>query len=421
MRKKTIFFCFALVICTTLSGCVKKEIRSNNTETNTAETNTTLAVSSDTKETAAEYAANTRQPSNKNLYIDTAEPKEIPELGYRNISGLSYGMNNYICHDDTLILGTDIYKKEGETYVKQDSTLNTIFHVDEHSGMQCRQYQNLVITVSKDSASFFIYDMDTQENNRYYSVASDMQIGPFWYVCDGCIYYSEWARQDIFGKARTLKKLSLSDGSITDVYQPVIGENKDCFLGDARMRNDGTMAYEIYDKEGKHKEYWIAQANENGEWNGKKLWETTKWEYSYILDFNQYGLIVLGESNSSGDYEIVAIKDNGETQRLDTRLIEGEYLFTDNGYFSSNAAEPENAVRDTENALAGQLPQCKSDSVSFYDYAGNLKGTYPMGNKALLEQGYYLQKLTFNRGKLAGFYVQRDTGELYIGEFTVYH
>ena len=61
-----------------------------------------------------------------------------------------------------------------------------------------------------------------------------------------------------------------------------------------------------------------------------------KWEYSYILDFNQYGLIVLGESDSSGDYEIVAIKDNGETQRLDTRLIEGEYLFTDNGYFSSS-------------------------------------------------------------------------------------
>lgn len=418
MRKKTIFFCFALVICTTLSGCGKKEILSNDTETNTAETNTTLAVSSDTEETAAEYAANTRQPSNENLYTDIAEPEEIPELGYRNISGLSYGMNNYICHDDTLILGTDIYKKEGETYAKQDLTLNAIFHVDEHSGMQCRQYQNLVITVSKDSTSFFIYNMDTQENKCYYSVAGDMMIGPFWYVFDGCIYYSEWARQDIFGKEHTLKKLSLSDGSILEIYQPETAKNKDYFLGDARMRNDGTMAYEIYDREGRHKEYWIAQTNANGEWSGKKLWETTKWEYSYILDFNQYGLIVLGESESFGDYEIVAIKDNGETQRLDTRLIEGEYLFTDNGYFSSNAAETENAVRDTENALAGQLPQCRSDSVSFYDYAGNLKGTYPMGNKALLEQGYYLQKLTFNEGKLAGFYVQRDTGELYISNWS---
>ncbi len=78
MRKKTIFFCFALVICTTLSGCGKKEILSNNTETNTAETNTTLAVSSDIEETAAEYAVNTRQPFNENLYIDTAEPEEIP-------------------------------------------------------------------------------------------------------------------------------------------------------------------------------------------------------------------------------------------------------------------------------------------------------------------------------------------------------
>lgn len=392
MRKKTIFLWFALAICAILSACGKKEALSDTAE-------------------------NTQRSFDESLYEYTAE--EIPELGYRNISGLSYGMNNYICHDDTLILGTAIYKKEGKTYAKQDSTLNSIFHVDEQTGMQCRQYQNLVITVSRDSTSFFIYDMDTKDSNRYYSVANDMQIGPFWYVCDGCIYYSEWARQDIFGKERTLKKLSLLDGSITDVYQPV--KNKDYFLGDVRTRNDGTMAYELYDREGNHKEYWIARADENGKWSGQKLWETAKWDISYVLDFNQYGLIVLGESDSSSDYELVAIRDNGETQRLDSQLIEGEYLFTDDGYFSSSAAEAENTVWNTEDAAAGQLPLGMADSVSFYDYAGNLKGTYPVGNKALLEQGYSLQKLTFNEGKLVGFYVQRDTGELYISHWADFH
>jgi len=389
MRKKTIFLWFALAICAILSACGKKEALS------------------DTEETMTKYAENTQQSFDENLYQYTAEPQAIPELSYRNISGLSYGMNNYICHDDTLILGTSIYKKQGKTYAKQDSTLNTIFHVGGDSGMQCRQYQNLVITVSKDSASFFIYDMDTQEIDCYYSVAEDMKIGPFWYVCDGCIYYSEWARQDIFAKAHTLKKLSLSDGSVTDVYQPV--KNKDYFLGDVRTRNDGAMAYELYDKEGNHKEYWIARADENGKWSGQKLWETAKWDISYVLDFNQYGLIVLGESNDSRDYELVAIKDNGDTQRLDSRLIKGEYLFTDDGYFCSNAAEPENMARD----MAG--------GVSFYDYAGNLKGTYPMGDNALLEQGYDLKKLTFNEGKLSGFYVKRDTGELYISHWADFH
>ncbi len=381
MHKKTILFCAALAICTMLLGCGKGE------------------AISDTKETAAEY--------DENLSKYTAEPEEIPELSYRNISGLNYGMDNYICHDDTLILGTAIYKKQGKTYAKQDLTLNTIFQVDEHSGMQCRQYENLVITVSKDSASFFIYDMDTQENGCYYSVAKDMQIGPFWYVCDGCIYYSEWARQDIFRKEHTLKKLSLSDGSITELYQPATGKNKDYFLGDVRTRNDGAMVYEIYDKEGKHREYWFAQADENGEWNGQKLWETNRWDISYVLDFNQYGLIVLGESGESSDYEIVAVRDNGETQRLDNRLIAGEYLFADDGYFCSNA-------EGLENVATEELSQCLADNVSFYDYAGNLKGTYPMGDKALLEQGFYLEKMTFNEGKLTGFYVQRDTGELYI-------
>lgn len=58
-------------------------------------------------------------------------------------------------------------------------------------------------------------------------------------------------------------------------------------------------------------------------------------------------------------------------------------------------------------------------TVSFYNYEGNVLRTYPMINKELLEQGYYLQRLTYSEGKLTGFYVQWDTKELYISQVDV--
>ena len=60
-----------------------------------------------------------------------------------------------------------------------------------------------------------------------------------------------------------------------------------------------------------------------------------------------------------------------------------------------------------------------ADSVSFYDYGGNKLKTYPMISKELLEQGYYLKKLTCHEGKLTGIYVQFETKELYISQVDV--
>lgn len=100
-------------------------------------------------------------------------------------------------------------------------------------------------------------------------------ISPFWYIYDGCIYYSEWARWDKPEQKRTLKKLSLSDGSITELYQPVIVESGDCVLREVRTRNDAAMSYEICDKTTGHREYWIAQADENGKWSGKNYGKPT--------------------------------------------------------------------------------------------------------------------------------------------------
>lgn len=410
-----------IIICVAISACSGEEVLSTHMETETAavlpsETQTQIQT-----ETVTEEETKEQQSLDESFYDYTAKPQEIPEMSYRNLSGLDYCLSNYICHDDTLILDTTIYKREGDKYVRT-STLNNVFNVREELGMQCAQYQNWVITASQDNASFLIYDMDTEKKYCYYSVEEDMEIGPFWHVYDGCIYYTEQMWQDEFC-CRRLKKLSLKNGSITEFYQPVGKESDVCILGDFRTRDDGTMVYELVNKTKGCMEYWIAQADENGRWNGKKIWETSEWEYTYLLDFNQYGLVLLGEGINK--YKTVVIKDSGKTELLeeillntDSSIVDGEYLFTNDGYFCSNLAELEKAVWDTNDVTSEFLSRRLADGVSFYDYAGNLSGYYPMVDKALLEQGYYLTKLTYHEGILTGFYVQRDTEDLYISQVT---
>ena len=75
---------------------------------------------------------------------DQIELEEIPELSFRNISDLEIG-KNYICYGDTLILGSIIYQKEEGKYIKQESTLNSLFDIANELAMQCMQDRKSVV------------------------------------------------------------------------------------------------------------------------------------------------------------------------------------------------------------------------------------------------------------------------------------
>lgn len=402
---------------------IEKSINGGKTDILTEETNSVECIDQpaalrtkrlpETEET--EQIGQAEAVLDESFYKDTVELKEIPELGYRNFSDDDNG-NDYICYNDTLILGNIIYKKEAEKYVKQKLMLPTILGIDfDYSSVQCIQYENFIIAVSEDRISFLIYDMDTHLRYCCYKVEEDMMIAPFWYVYDGCIYYSEWVRE---GKMeRTLKKMDLLSGDNVEILRPENGKRDDYRFRDFKIRDDGTIVYEIVEDYG-NREYWIAEPDGYGGWNEKKIWETPNWKYAHLLDFNQYGLIILGESSITYPYEIFVIKDNGEAEELCNNLnnlnnvLVGGTLFTNDGYFCSNIAELENMPWSEDEWLSRYL----ADSVSFYDYEGNRLNTYSMINKELLEQGYYLKKLTYCEEKLTGFYVQRDTEELYISQ-----
>ena len=362
-------------------------------------------------ENLVEQSSQREKVFDENLNEYTVELEEIPELAYGSVSELNSG-DNYICYKDILILGNTIYKKEAGKYVKQKATLNTIFDIEDELAVEAKQYKNLIITVSDDDTSFLIYDMETHAEYCFYGFAKDVKIGPFWYVYDGCIYYSKYKM------ANPIEKIDLLSRENVEVLQAVNEEGEECNIRVYGIRSDGAIMYEI-SNEISSREYWIAKSDGNGAWSKRKIWETNNWKFAHILDFNQYGLIIFGKSNSSSDCETIVIKDDGEIIRLDENLTYGKYLFMDNGYFSSNLAKLEHMPWEDDSVESELFSRNLADSISFYDYAGNKLITCAMINKNLLEQGFYLKKITYHDTKLTGFYVQRETKELYISQINI--
>lgn len=334
------------------------------------------------------------------------ELEEIPELGYRNISDVRLG-NDYVYYDDLLILGGILYKKQGENFVKQEGDLSNLLGVD---CLIYKQYKNLIVAQVRALESFMIYDMRTAHK---YTYACEPGYKIFnWCIYDGNLLFDEYNREE--GKDR-LRQMDLTTKEIELIYQWEKGKCPE----DIRIREDGTITYNCYNEEQREREIWQLKMNKNGMYQETLIWKADNdWEYVYPLDFNQFGLVIWGEfffPKNLSYYERVVITDSGEMIKLDDELS-NKCIFMENGYLDGNRAELEKMPWEEGTMEAEYLSFYLADTVSFYDYEGNLKATYPMIDKKWLEQGYYLEKLIYHDEKITAFYVQNETEELYISQ-----
>ncbi len=340
-------------------------------------------------------------------YEAEIELEEIPELGYRNISDIRFG-NDYVYYDNLLILGGILYKKQAGSFVKQKENLSDLLGVEY---LRYKQYKNFIIVEVSDPESFLIYDMRTAYK---YTYACEPGYEIFnWCIYDGNLLFDEYNREE--GKDR-LRQMDLTTKEIELIYQ----WDKGKYPEDIRIREDGIITYSCSCMP-KKRECWQLKKDENGIWQKSLVWKTdeNQWEYIYVLDFNQYGLIIFGEffdpKENFSFYETVVITDSGEMVKLDDELSDN-CIFMENGYLDGNRAELEKMPWEEGTMEAEYLSFYLADTVSFYDYEGNLQATYPMIDKKWLEQGYYLKRLIYHDEKITAFYVQNETEELYISQ-----
>ena len=182
------------------------------------------------------------------------------------------------------------------------------------------------------------------------------------------------------------------------------------------------MALGKYNEESGCHEIWMLEMKENGELEEKKIWENGEWEFGYWMDFNRHGVVLAGKRWSwvnmewgTTKYEAVAVTEDGESRVIELDLLNRACVFGDDGYFVNDETEKNDSADGKEMWNAERF----ASSVSLYDYDGNKVDTYQMVSHELIRQGYYLAKLTYDDGKLTGFYVQEDTDRLYISQIGV--
>lgn len=328
-----------------------------------------------------------------NVYEENIiELREIPQLSYHS-SDLEN--TQYVCYQDILIINGIIYKKQGEGY-RKTGRVNHLAGIEEDRWIDYAQYKNKLVVKAEEG--LLIYDMDTW--TCIGCLEDRMQ--PWWFIYQGKILY--------LNEENILFSVSLLNGEKRK-YDIFNADEENVVVDEFRIREDGKVVFGR--KNDGVREFWMLEMNENGILEEKKLWETSRWKYRYWLDFNQYGLIVMGQHFS--EMEIVCIRENGDVMELNFDLL-GEFLFLDDGYVGCDKVEfDENEIGTYEIWKVKR----STTSVSRYDYEGNKAATYQLVSDELIEQGYYLGELIYDEGTLTGFYIQDGTDELYISQIDI--
>ena len=326
-----------------------------------------------------------------------AELREIPRMAYSWSDFWNHSRYGY--YGDTIIINNTIYRMQEGEY-RKEGTVGELVGLEENPGVEWVQYENLLVANLHRDEEFRVYDTDTWD---YYVIADHAII---WCVYQGHLLYL---------KEEKLCCVNLTDGKKREFDILNLSGDENLRISRFGIREDGKMAVGKFNEESGHQEIWLLELKENGELEEKKIWEGG-WRHGYWLDFNRYGVVLAGDrSYMIGDsrYEVVVIREDGESRMLDPDLLDREFIFLDDGYLVSG--EPGN----DRDAIGDWIPEIYYSSISLYDYEGNKAGTYQMVSHELIGQGYYLEKLIYDDGKLTGFYAQEDTGRLYISQVQI--
>lgn len=236
-------------------------------------------------------------------------------------------------------------------------------------------------------------------------------IGAYWYVFDGKIFFYQYDEKN------SIYCINIQTGEQIKIY-----ECND-YIYKLMMRNDGIMVAEIAvpGPSDYPKEYWLIYPDGNGGYTGEKIWEQSKYKFTSLHGFTEYGLFITGEYYGSEGHaaDLLCLKDDGETEEIDMRL-QGTRV-APNGYYRWDSLT---ASEETKDCLLNSWTNDAEryaivDSVTYYDFQGNRIQTYRLIEDEWLDAGYKLELFIYNAGQITAFYTCEDREELYISRIQV--
>ncbi len=336
----------------------------------------------------------------------------VPELAFSNHYKIKGGI--FICWNDMIILDEVVYRIEDGTYKKTNENLCDFFNLTELT--ECgaygvKQYYNLIITVDSSLERFLIYDMESMKTYSYEVYDAGSLAGYDWYVCNGNIYYE--VQEDVNELDRMIICMDILTGENKKIYSLSEDElSQDMTLAYSFMlRADESMLVPVYNGNTEAVEYRKITIDSN-RLVEEKLWETDKYIYLYSLQYNEEGAFILGEfyrTEGGKETEVICLKDDGDIVLSNILSIYG-LIMTDEGYYlCDNSREPymmaETKMDDWITVI---------DSITFYDYEGEMVKRYYLDSEELGQKGYKLENIIYTGKKIMVFYCNEATGELQI-------
>ena len=314
----------------------------------------------------------------------------------------------YISWGNMLVVNGMVYDKDGNIYRKTGERLEDLFRTEEDIIVySILQYKNFLITIERVWQEFIVYNIDSGEASTYpcYDVYSN------WYVYDGQIFYHQ------HGENNYIYCIDMRTSEQKEIYKC-----KD-YIYKLLMRNDGIMIAETAapGSGDLSKEYWLIYPDGNGIYTGEKIWEQSKYIFTTLFGFTEYGLFINGEYYGSEGHaaDLLCLKVSGETEVIDFRF-EGT-LIAENGYYRWDSLMASEETKDRLlNSWSNDAEKYAIvDSVTYYDFQGNKIQTYRLIEDEWLDAGYKLEVFLYNAGQITAFYACEDREELYISRMQV--
>lgn len=405
------FFILFIIVCSgLLTGCSK---RRNLEKDNTEETGRLISSNQMAEDDISEMkdlAPTAKQEGTKYKYqeMPDLEVGYVSELGYHRAARIrASNPAIIICWNDVLIIGDAIYRRENEIYKRTEEQLQDWFDIADDSNLSDSfQWQNLLIVNYRDE--IMILDMDSGQLWIYpfdgYSVN----------VYQGKIYYKVWNEG--------IHCMDILNGEIEVIYA---SEG----VSDFMIRDNGDMIISVVNEtDSRIWEFWMLSHDEQGDLDVEKIWETDKYKYVEMREFNDRGLFFIGDyyyAVGDGD-DLLCLKDSGEREQM--MLEEGwasvvGQIIVDEGYFlwDSQMLSEEEKVEILGSWYEKQIRKAVTvvDSISYYDFQGNKQETWQLIENEMLEAGYHLESIVYDNGEIIAFYENEELDDLFISKVQI--
>lgn len=364
--------------------------------------------------------------NNETMEMTESEPtmeQEVPDYGYQQMPDMSVNYlsaadwrgicmkHPFVCWQDMLIIGNTVYRREDGIYRQTEESLQDRLNLeDDLDFYSFNLWENLLVVYEERNNRVRVFNSDFEQLVSY-TIDGYIEC-----TFQGKIYYRNPDMKGIFCMDLLSKEVEvIYDGEGASYF--MVRDNGDMMLAVINeIEKDGRI-WRIW-------EYWLFSYDEQGELKADKIWETDKYNYMEMREFNNRGLFLFGQYYSAGS-DGLCLKDNGEieemreTNRWPDIIAEEGYFWCDSQIIAEEEKETVLGSWSWGRLGEAEIAVTVIDSISYYDFQDNKLGTWQLIDDEILEIGYRLAAIVYSNGEIIAFYENEKVADLYISKVQV--